>query len=138
MNEITFLEKAIDRKGQLFIPALLPKDIVRGEIGDCFDHCLIQALVSEGKYKYVEGFVKINGEYIYHAWLTDGEHAFDPTWKCLNQKNEEVPMVGAYYLGLILDTMLMCEFVKKTGYKGFFANSYLDLILQEKICSLSE
>ena len=122
------MRETIHKKSKHMYSAPLPADIARGEIGDCFDHCVVQALISKGKYKYVEGLVYINKEWIYHAWLTDeqGINAFDPTWKMETGTGEvkNIPSSFAHYLGVIMDLEKVIEFMKKTEYKAVLKNYY--------------
>jgi len=113
----------IKKHGTNFVPAVLPKDLQRGDVGDCFDICAIQALHHQ-QYQYVEGIAKVrNGRWIYHAWLTDGVHAFDPTWRAITDEGWDKP-IPAEYLGVILPIMQVAEFMKKTEYKAVFANRF--------------
>lgn len=107
---------------QRFKPAVLPKDIARGKVGECFDWCIVQA-ICHPKYTYVEGLAREpgNDRWILHAWLTDGEHAFDPTWGAFDNSGRELPMPSEY-LGLTMDTKLVVSFMKRTGYQGVLAN----------------
>lgn len=129
------------RVGKQYEPALLPPDIARGETGKCFDTALIAALTSSGKYRYVESVAmayagrdmldKLKGTWVLHAWLTDGEHAFDPTWYALNPQGVEVPFPGIY-VGIEMDTMAAADFVRRTEYQGILANAWRHPKLAEK------
>ncbi len=123
-----FFKKVIHEKAKLMYSAHLPDDIKRGEIGDCFDHCVIQAMVSKGKYRYVEGVALIDGKWIYHAWLTDekGFHAFDPTWRAQNDAGEikNIPLNSIHYLGVVMNLEKVVEFMRKTEYKAVLKNYY--------------
>lgn len=113
------------KHGKQYIPALPPKSMHRGIVGDCFDICLVNALTNPAL-RYVEGMAmnpKVEGEWILHAWLTDGEHAFDPTWKAFTEDNEEVPL-PTYYIGFEMETPKVAAFVKATGYKSVVDNSW--------------
>lgn len=111
-----------------FKPAVLPSDIDRGRLGDCFDHCLIQALKSD-KYDYVEGFAtdpnNPEGDMLLHAWLTDGVHAFDPTWIATDDNGIERPF-PSIYMGLVIDKKIVARWVMQTKYKCFLANRDLN------------
>lgn len=127
------------RTGKQYEPALLPKGIERGEVGKCFDTCIMRALTSE--LRYVEGVAmcyagkdrldKLKGTWILHAWLTDGVHAYDPTWHALDPKGEEVPM-PAVYVGVEMDPEAVAKFMAKTEYAGVFANEKRNPALAEK------
>lgn len=115
------------QNGKSFEPALLPKEIERGELGKCFDVCMVAALKHPGM-RYVEGVAmcyagkdRLRGTWILHAWLTDGVHAYDPTWKSFNPEGKEVPM-PAVYIGIEMDTMAAARFVRETEYAGVLAN----------------
>ncbi len=130
-----FFKKAIHFKGKHFYGSILPKEIPRGEIGDCFDHCLAIAKTFS-KYKYVEGLALVNKKWIYHAWLTEeGQEqlALDPTWYAVNKQGERVPLEMIQYIGVKMDTELVMEFVLKTGYKAVLKNYYRDKELAQKI-----
>jgi hypothetical protein len=103
--------------------ALLPEDIQRGEVGQCFDTCIMQAMACFPKYKYVEGYAKPSSKkhWILHAWLTDGEHALDPTWRA-TEKGADIIMPATYY-GIILDIQSVFRFMMETGYQGVLANA---------------
>jgi hypothetical protein len=115
--------------GRIFIPALLPADIPRGNTGDCFDHCLLIAAKCDydgnKKYRYVEGMARdpLTGDWILHAWLTDahGVNAYDPTWKAHDNAGAERP-VPTDYRGVAMATQLVVRFVTETEYKSVFAN----------------
>lgn len=116
-----------------YMPALLPDDISRGKLGECFDTCIMIATENR-KYKYVEGYASPPGTKvpILHAWLTDGEHAFDPTWDCFNQFGERKP-IPATYIGMEMDTDLVIMFMRKTGYQGIIANHFRAPKLAQKV-----
>lgn len=121
-------------KGKQYTPALLPADIPRGKLHDCFDHCAIAAAKNFRKYKYVEGLARHPlkpEEWILHAWLTDGTHAFDPTWQCFDQDKVEQP-VPTIYIGLEIDLLALANFMKVTGYKSIFANAWRNPALAAK------
>ena len=135
-----FLDKFVHEKGRRFYPAKLPSDIERGQTGDCFDHCLVVAAKSFGKYRYCEGKAFINGKWIHHAWLTDAEsaragfvqYAYDPTWKAFKDNGEEVA-VPAHYIGAALDLNTVIDFVVKTEFKSPFANFKKNPELAQKV-----
>lgn len=126
------IEHRIMRKGKQYIPALLPADIPRGKMGHCFDNCAVIAI--EGKYKYVEGIAGSfkDGVQIMHAWLTDGVHAFDRTWKAYDLDGKEIPFPG-FYIGIEMDVHSVAEFMLKTKHAGVFPNAYMAPELAEKL-----
>ena len=119
-------------KGKEYKPAPLAEDIEDGPTGLCFDWCALQAAKSRrfqnGKYRYVEGMATDpdTGAWILHAWLTDGEHAFDPTWPVIDSKGQVVRNVAppCRYIGIELDIRAVHKFMKKTGYQGVLANRW--------------
>lgn len=134
-----FLEFVFEH-GKQYIPAILPKDISRGEIRLCYDNCAARVLHSK-KYKYVEGIVRdpnIDGvahRWILHAWITDGVHAFDPTWKCLNNKTGEEAPMPTIYIGLEMPIRAVGEFMIETEYGGVCANAWRSPSLAQKCFS---
>lgn len=116
--------------GKQYTPAVLPADIQRGEPGKCFDWCAATAAKSyrfqNGRYRYVEGIASIPGEpenFTNHAWLTDGIHAFDPTWMSTDKDDVEHP-VPSYYIGVEMDILDVGEFMVTTEYQGIMYNSW--------------
>lgn len=121
--------------GKRYEPAVLPPGFIYGAVGDCFDEC-IRTLIRfdingiEG-YKYVEGLAedpKNKGRWILHAWLTDGERAYDLTWRCEGmidgvKFNFAVPTT---YIGIEMDMECVADFVRTTGHKSILANGNLD------------
>lgn len=118
-------------QGRQYQSALLPKGVTRGPIGKCFDITLLNAMHNRSL-RYVEGvamtyagtdkLAKLKGRWILHAWLTDGTHAFDPTWRALDPQGNEVAMPTAY-VGIEMDTMAVAHFVLTTKYSGVLANA---------------
>lgn len=118
--------------GKRYIPSLLPEDIERFPIGTCFDACAVQAI--KKKYFYVEGMARSfkDGRWKLHAWLTDGEYAFDPTWKCIeNFSGKEIPFQGEY-IGIQMDIMKVARFMAETEYQGVIANRFRNEKLAKK------
>lgn len=121
------------REGRTYKPAALPPDLKRGRLGDCFDSALIQAVSSRDKYTYVEGIAEHPeqpGQWIVHAWLTDGEHAFDPTWY-IRLGATELPL-DTRYVGIPMRNRDVAEFVTTTEYKSILANGYRNQKLADK------
>lgn len=128
------IAKIVVDNGQFYKPAVLPSDIPRGMPGQCFDWCALQA-VKNRKYSYVEGLATDpddQSSWILHAWLTDGVHAFDPTWGAFDDDGVEHP-VPAQYLGFEMDTVKVAKFMKATGYQGIIANSWRNQELFKEI-----
>lgn len=120
--------------GEHFNPKLCPADIVRGRIGDCYDTCVLNTLRNEHKYRYVEGIATpADGKPRLHAWLTDGIHAFDPTWFSLDNKTgkEVIPdeKHRTQYVGVSFEPRDVWRFVQRTGNKGIFVNISVARIL---------
>lgn len=128
-NQDEKIRKLLLKRGKQYKPALLPADIQRGPIGKCFDWCAVQCAMNFPKYQYIEGIALDPDEYrkgkqkwILHAWLSDGEHAFDPTWAADDDGVEQpVPTV---YIGLSLPFLKVRDFMSRTGYQGVLANSW--------------
>lgn len=120
-----FIQRIVISRGKEYTPALLPEGIKRGRPGDCFDWSMIQTLKNK-QYRYVEGLAynpHRPGEWVYHAWLTDGVHAFDPTWMATDVFAIEKP-VPTVYIGIEFDIMEVAKFVKETEYKAVLANHW--------------
>lgn len=124
----------IERRGKKYIPALPPSKFRRGEVGTCFDTCLVAAM--QHGVKYVEGFAKnpISKKWILHAWVTDGVHAYDLTWQAFLE-GQEIP-VPTEYRGVEMDTKLVADFVVSTGFKCILRNAPKDYKLARKILCL--
>lgn len=121
------------KNGKQYKPALCPAFITRGKVGDCFDICLLNALHSE--LRYVEGIAKHpkkEHEWILHAWLTDGVHAYDPTWRAETADKTEIP-VPTFYVGIEMDTEGVARFVQATKYKSVIANAEKNRELAEAL-----
>lgn len=114
----------IVQNGRSYVPAICPDDIQRGPCGLCFDTSILNAYRTG--YRYVEGmaFMRTQGFFALHAWVTDGTHAYDPTWRAYKDK-VEVPM-PTVYIGVELDTARVVEFMSKTDYSGVIANAWRD------------
>lgn len=116
----------IDELGQEYEPALLPPDIDRGPLGSCFDTCHINIMFN-AKYQYVEGMATDadTGEFLYHSWLTDGDHSFDPTWKATdNRTGKEAAPAMIRYIGIPIPGAFVTYFVQHTGYAGVLGNRH--------------
>lgn len=112
--------------GRRFIPALLPMDIQRMEPGMCFDASAIQSLKSDGKYGYVEGIAldpDNHDKWMIHAWMTDGTHAFDPTWAATGPDGRLQP-VPTMYIGIEMEIVMVCGFMMATEYQGVIPNRW--------------
>lgn len=123
--------KYIFKNGKQYKPALCPSNIIRGKVGDCFDVCLLNAV--KFGYGYVEGLAmnpNNKEEWILHAWLTDGDNAFDPTWKAIDNEGVEKPIPTVYF-GLPMDTFRVFDFVKETEYKSVIENFDKNIFLGE-------
>ncbi len=132
--------KAVDMAlsmGKNYKPAVLPADIIRGRRGNCYDHCIIQAAwLKDPEYRYVEGVAMdpFTKTWILHAWLTDGVHAFDPTWIATagtEGDHKEIP-VPTVYIGIEMKVIDVARFIKKTKHKAVLANAWMDRELAEK------
>lgn len=119
--------------GKSFRPGKFPDDLLRGKVGDCFDTSIMNAIRNE-KYKYVEGYAQhpmFKDMWILHAWLTDGEQAFDPTWTQVIA-GKHYP-VQTQYIGLEMDTHAVGKFMLATKYKAVIANGWRNKKAAEKV-----
>ncbi len=129
-SEITkLIEDIVKKHGKSYVLALLPDDLERGKIGDCFEHCLFSAFLSQRvnnkrAYYYVEGIAGCEAiGFAHHAWLTDGNHAYDPTWYVIcDDSGKRVDISMFSYFGIELGAVDTLRFFKETGYKGFLNN----------------
>lgn len=119
--------RLVKRLGQEFTPALLPADIPRGPVGTCFDWNALQCARLYPKYQYVEG-IATNPEdpkkWVLHAWLTDGENAFDPTWMATRDADGKEFPVPSRYIGIIMPIHDVATFMRMTEYQGVLANRH--------------
>lgn len=131
-NHEEIIEQVL-RDGKEYRPAVCPLDVIRGECGDCYDTCILNAFQSGGKYRYVEGIAQNPHtlQWIIHSWLTDGFVAYDPTWKAM-VNGVEVPL-PVRYIGIEMDRFLVYEFIKATEYKAILVNGYRNYSLSRKI-----
>jgi len=120
------LEHFLLSSGRPYKPALLPDDIERGKLGRCSDNALMGAMRSGGRYTYVEGLAwgPKHGCWILHAWLTDGEHAFDPTWYAVDKQTGREAAFPTVYIGIEMEARKVAEFVMETEYAGVMANAW--------------
>lgn len=110
----------IMKHGKHYKPAALPADIPQGRLGWCFDDSMIASIRTNEKYTYVEGLAKAPGEkkWILHGWVTDGIHAFDPTWQGDTKKAK------VKYIGIEIPLVAVMLFVKATEYQGIIPNRH--------------
>lgn len=131
-NIIEFLSE----KGKKYEACPVPAGLIRGEVGSCYDTCLMACLLHP-HLRYVEGLARnpLTGEWILHAWVTDSENklAFDLTWKAINNETNQEVFIPTDYIGVKMDTKKVIEFVKKTEYKGILANRGKDPELVREI-----
>jgi hypothetical protein len=132
MRTLQVITEKVLIHGKRYNPAMLPNEIKRGKVGDCFDTALIQTLKNP-KFRYVEGIAKrpSNGEWVLHAWLTDGVNAFDPTWGIL--------FLGKFfplkteYIGIEMNAKQVLEFCVNTEYRSVLHNGWRDEKRSEKL-----
>ncbi len=135
-NDLKAIERILSM-GKHYRPAVLPADISRGKTGDCFDHCVAVAMWSKDpEYRYVEGVARdpFSDRWILHAWLTDGIHAFDPTWVAtagIEGDHREIP-IPTTYIGIEMKTKAVAAFMLHTNHKAVIANAHLAPELAEK------
>lgn len=132
--------KYLSEKGRPYHSVLVPEGVIRGTVGDCYDTALIAAVMYP-HLKYVEGIAKnpATKEWMLHAWVTEEgkDFAFDLTWKAVrNDLNEEIP-VPTEYIGIEMDTLLIAEFVKSTGYKGIFVNRWRNKEIADRLLKVT-
>lgn len=127
--------RRIQKFGKEYIPALLPADLKRGRVGWCFDDSIIQLTDPRlrQKYRYVEGLARSTPDepLVLHAWLTDGVHAFDPTWWAFGIFKEP-RVVPGYYVGIEMPAMDVMRFMSATTYQGVIGNGYRNKKLAQK------
>lgn len=138
MRTLEIITEKILIHGKKYVPAIVPSELKRGKVGDCFDWTLVQAMLNP-KYRYVEGIAKrpSNGEWVLHAWLTDGEHAFDLTWgmyfgKSVQEAKVIIPC-PTEYIGVEMDTMGVVDFYRNVQYKSVLHNGWRDEQRSEKL-----
>jgi hypothetical protein len=127
--------RRIQKFGKEYKPALLPPDLRRGRVGWCFDDSIIQ-LTDEKlrqKYRYVEGIARSTPDepLTLHAWLTDGIHAYDPTWWAFGLQNEP-RVVPGFYLGIEMPALDVMRFMSATTYQGVISNGWRNKPLAKK------
>lgn len=120
------LKEYMTTHGRQYVPALLPKEIRRGKVKTCFDTCVKNAIDNNETFRYVEGIALHPNKQIWilHAWLTDGVHAYDPTWQAFDHEQNEV-VLPVTYVGIELPLKPVGQFMLKTKYCGVIANSYM-------------
>jgi len=142
MRSLEIITEKVLIHGKKYIPAITPSELQRGRIGDCFDWTLVQALMNYPKYKYVEGIAKrpTTNDFVLHAWLTDGVHAFDLTWGMyFGKSKEEAEKAGRVlplpidYIGIEMDAKDVAEFYRATQYKSVLHNGWRDEQRSEKL-----
>lgn len=134
MRSLEIITEKVLIHGKKYVPAQCPKDLIRGKIGNCFDHTLLMAL-DHPHYKYVEGIAKrpTTGDWVLHAWLTDGVHAFDTTWGMLFKDGTWLPIPTVEYIGIEIDARAMADFLLATQYKSVLHNGWRDEVRSEKL-----
>jgi hypothetical protein len=97
----------------------------------------MRAVASNGKYQYVEGIASdpTNHSWILHAWLTDGIHAFDPTWSYYDEKNERRVnlQLPSAYVGIIMPINKVVDFMRATTYQGVIPNRHRAPLLAKEL-----
>lgn len=130
--------RRIQKFGKEYKPAELPPDLRPGRLGWCFDDCIIQLIDRKlmAKYRYVEGIARAHEieTFKLHAWLTDGEHAFDPTWLVEDNLTGKTSHLNPYgtYIGIEMPTMDVLRFMQDTEYQGIIANGWRSRKLAKK------
>lgn len=143
-----FAKEVIESKGVLFDEVeVLPDDIQRGEVGECFDNAALAAFQSNGKYLYVEGYAYVAKEdkWYYHSWLTpadtvDSEKhiAYDPTWLARDNAGVEQKLsdAGILYIDVpVRDFKKVLPFVLKNEKLAILEHYKLNEPLAREIFS---
>lgn len=133
------LARYIEREGKSYQAALLPEGVERGPLGYCYDWCLALAM-RHPEYRYVEGIAEDPehpGRWILHAWLTDGKHAFDPTWQATNNAGED-RILPVEYIGIEMRADQVLKFILKVGNVGVLAGREENRSLYEEIIDPSK
>ena len=121
--------------GKEYKSAPLPIEIEFGSPGTCFDWCVMQ-VSKYPRYRYVEGFTTEPNSTtpVLHAWLTDGTHAFDPTWRPVDLDTFEDRRVAlpCTYIGIEMDIEAVLRFMKATMHQGVLANRWRSPELADK------
>lgn len=119
--------RMIRQYGKSYKAAALPDDIQIGPIGWCFDWTMLETVRLEEKYHYCEGIAKDpqDGKWKLHAWLTDGEHAFDATWGIESSKRGRIHL-KTKYIGIEMPLVDVLKFVFTTEYQGLIPNRERD------------
>ena len=114
------------KHGKRYKPAVLPDDIPRGRLGWCFDDSMKACILTNEKYRYVEGLAKATpaDKWMLHAWMTDGENAFDPTWYGIGQAEAKGIQLSTY-IGIEMPLLAVMLFVKATKYQGVIPNRHM-------------
>lgn len=120
--------KFLLKYGKEYTLAPLPTDIPKSKRGYCYERCMALAIKNK-KYTYVEGIgidkspeYEGSNEYLMHAWLTDGVHAYDPTWARRNGKELYYAPVSKYF-GIEIPTKYIDSFLDES--QPFGALSFL-------------
>lgn len=115
------------------VPARFPADIMHGKVGDCYDTVMLN-VAQHPSYRYVEGYAQhpaFSNIWILHAWITDGEHVFDPTWR-IEGAAGRFP-VKTRYIGIEIDFKKLLGFVIATEYKALLGNAWRDIDEARKV-----
>ncbi len=139
------LLRFVSKQGDIYMPAKEhPEELLdmRGPVGKCYDTTLLAAwrLGKQG-YKYAEGVVYVphdeeTGQVYAHAFLVKDGVAYDLT-QIKIENDRPVFDFGQYYIGIEIDTMLVMDFVRSTGYSGFFLNVWRNVKLAQNIAKIS-
>jgi hypothetical protein len=126
----------VRKHGRQYKSALCPKYIRRGPVGRCFDTSILAAFDAtkpDRKIWYVEGIAenpKDYDEWIYHAWVTDGVHAFDPTWRAYADHEETIELTFPIrYIGIQMEPTAVAAFMLATEHQAILKNGSLDIKL---------
>jgi len=76
--------------------------------------------------KHKEGLAEspeIPGYWILHAWLTDGIHAYDPTWLMKDDAGNEYA-IPTRYIGFEVEREKLAAFMIETEYCSILENAW--------------
>lgn len=130
--------RRIQKFGKEYEPAELPPDLRPGRLGWCFDDCIVQLTNRDlqAKYRYVEGLARATKSdfLVLHAWLTDGVHAFDPTWSVHHNLTGRISHYNpsAYYCGIEMPALDVMRFMSATEYQCVIGNGWRNRRLAKK------
>lgn len=120
-----YIEDILEKKWRHFTPKELPEGLDRYELWNCYDASVMTVLRNQDKKLfYCEWIATVTrtGERYLHAWVSDGEYAYDPTWR-VELQGEVVSSRGHIeYFGIMMWKQEVWEFMLDTNHKAILAN----------------